>query len=111
MAALRAERKDAVREFLDAAQLVERIAQHRFNGDPVDSNAAVATHQLWFLQKCIDIVGSPELRGATYEYASRLNAAVWDERPANVKYGEYVNNHRDQFLRAARKELDVPELK
>lgn len=114
-AALRTERKEAVREFLDCAQEVERIAHHNFSGKR-DSDAGSTMHDLWYLQKCIDIVGSPELRRATYEYAQRLADAVWKEMPtdtqtpADVRLQRFIGDHRDRFLRAARHELDIPEL-
>ncbi|MFI1400934.1 hypothetical protein [Streptomyces sp. NPDC020681] len=115
-AALRAERKDAIRDFLDAAQTVERIAHHRFSNGQHDDDAGSATHRLWFLQKCTDIVGSPELRVATLEYAKRLSDAVWKHRPVDAQKSaddqlrDYIAPHRDRFLRAARHELSIPEL-
>ncbi|MFI1400349.1 hypothetical protein [Streptomyces sp. NPDC020681] len=115
-AALRAERKDAIRDFFDAAQTVERIAHHRFSNGQHDDDAGSAMHRLWFLQKCTDIVGSPELRGATLEYAERLSKAVWTQRPvdaqesADDRLRDYIGAHRDRFLQAARHELSIPEL-
>jgi hypothetical protein len=109
-AALRAERKEAIREFLEAAQQVERLAAARQQtGDqPQDSEAV--SDRLWFLQKCVDLLGTAQLRDAAYRYTERLSRALWDGCPADTSVWEYIGERRHPFLQAAREELDVPEL-
>ncbi|MFI7345286.1 hypothetical protein ACIBSR_03280 [Streptomyces sp. NPDC049936] len=111
LASLRAERKEAVREFLEAAQLVEHLAERRFRNEDLDwTEAASATHRMWYLQKCIDLVCSPVLREATESYAWRMDEAVYRELPAGGDIWERLKELRDPFLEAARVELGVSDL-
>ncbi|MFD0059217.1 hypothetical protein ACFVHR_36460 [Streptomyces sp. NPDC127168] len=111
LASLRSERKESVREFLEAAQLVEHLAERRFrNGDLDRAEAESATHRMWYLQKCIDLVCSPVLREATESYAWRMDEAVYRELPAEGDVWERLKELRDPFLEAARVELGVSDL-
>ncbi|MFF1609550.1 hypothetical protein ACFVYA_17360 [Amycolatopsis sp. NPDC058278] len=109
VADLRWERKEAIREFLDAVQSVERLAECRHMYGNLDDGPELLTHRMWFLQKCIDIVGTPRLRQAALDYASRLHDAVYGEMPEGQNVWEFMGERRHPFLEAARRELDVPE--
>lgn len=111
LASLRAERKDAIREFLENAQSVERAAERRFLHDDVDhADVVPLTHRMWCLQKCIDLVGSPELRKAASGYAWRLHDVMYKEQPESPDVWERIRELRDPFLEAARVELGVSGL-
>ncbi len=111
LAELQAERKEAIREFLAHAQLVEHLAERRFQHgefDPVE--AEPLTHQMWFLQRCIELVGSPELRKAAENYVLRLHDVVYRELPRGRDVWDHMAERREPFLDAARKELGVADL-
>ncbi|MWA01426.1 hypothetical protein F8568_013745 [Actinomadura sp. LD22] len=110
LAALRAERKEALREFMEAAQAMERASHRRFRDAPLDSDTGDVTHRFWYLQRCLDLLCSPELRTAARAYAERLDAALWHERPADGTHEDFLREARETFLQAARKELGIPEL-
>ncbi|MGY0231339.1 hypothetical protein [Longispora urticae] len=110
-AALRAERKEAILAFLDIVQRVERVAERRYQNDNrfVEGSPDL-THEMWYRQKCIDIVGSRELRGPAYELADRLMKATYGKMPKGVEVWPYIGEKRDPFLKAARTELGVSNL-
>jgi hypothetical protein len=110
VADLRRERKEAVRDFLDTTQAVERAAEHRFiHGDHGESPGPL-THRMWYSQKCIEIVGTPQLRQATLDYAWRLSEAIYKEVPDDMNVWDFITDRRDPFLEAARRELDIPDI-
>jgi hypothetical protein len=65
---------------------------------------------MWFLKKCVDLVGTAQLRNAASEYAERLSKALWQGCPPGTKIWDYLGERRHPFLKAARKELDIPDL-
>jgi hypothetical protein len=108
--ALRAERKEAIREFLEAAQQVEQIAERRFQHGERPADHLIHTHRMKYLRQCIGLVGTPHLQSATNEYARRLLAATYEDLPEGANFWKYIRELKDPFMDAARRELDIPDL-
>ncbi|MEV7046627.1 hypothetical protein [Amycolatopsis sp. NPDC051061] len=109
-AALRIERKEAIRDFLEGAQRVEHLAERRYQTGERDNNEAeLLTHRMWYLQKCIELVGGHELRRAALDYAWHLGDAVYKELPTDRDIWEFMTSYREPFLEAARRTLAIPE--
>ncbi|GLY37523.1 hypothetical protein Amsp01_035470 [Amycolatopsis sp. NBRC 101858] len=111
VAEIRAERKEVIFNFLEGMQLVERVAEHRFEHGGHGEVPQPATHRMWYLQKCIELVGTQQLIHASVEYAQRLHDAVYGSLPAGVNVWEFMAERRFPFLEAARRELDIPDLR
>ncbi|WP_405933706.1 hypothetical protein [Streptomyces sp. NBC_00827] len=104
-AVLRAERKEFFLEFLEACQRAERSAEHHFHAGQRAKDAAELTHQVWFRQKCIALVASPNAQRAAEGFALALTAAVHDGTPEGVHISELLRDKRNRFLDAAAAEL------
>jgi hypothetical protein len=68
------------------------------------------THRMWYLQKCVELVGTHQLRQASLDYAWRLHEAVYHDLPDGRDIWEFMTECRTPFLAAARQELDIPEV-
>jgi hypothetical protein len=107
LADLREERKAAILQFLDTAQVVERLAERRYAHEQlVDPESS--THLMWFLQKALELVATETLRHAARDYAWRLNEAVYKELPVDKDIWAFLAEQREPIMSAARVELDVP---
>lgn len=104
-AVLRAERKEFLLEFLEACQRAERAAEHYFFAGERAKDAAELTHRVWFCQKCIALVASPNVQSAAEEFARALTTAVHDGTPKGVRISDFLRDKRDRFLDAAAAEL------
>ncbi|MEU1600960.1 hypothetical protein ABZ468_51745 [Streptomyces sp. NPDC005708] len=108
-AALRAERKQALHDFLESCQRVERAAEHRFQNDNrFVEGSPTLTHDMWFRLKCLDLVSSRRLNDAAYQFADRLMKATYGGPPNGKDVWEFINEKRGPFMEAAKVELDIP---
>ena len=108
-AALRAEYKAAIEAFLEVAQSVEQAAERLYREVGLPGDVGSRTHQMWYRQKCIELVCSAALNEKTKDYAYRMSDACYQELPAGINIWEYLRQCRDPFLAAARHELGIPQ--
>lgn len=108
---LRDERKAALIEFLDAVQLVERLVERRWRTGNIPKEGGDAIHRLWLQQKVLDIIGGHRLRKAALDFAQRLSDGLYAENLKRDYSGlrDFLNDDRNAFLEAARRELDLPD--
>jgi K+-sensing histidine kinase KdpD len=109
-AALRAERKEAIVAFLDVAQSVEQAAEQRYLNKDLPDDTTSRTHQMWFRQKCIELVCTSAMNEKTIEYADQMSDGCYKEPPPNVKIWNFLEEKRLPFLATARQELGIPDL-
>lgn len=108
---LRADRRAAIFAFLEAAQAVDMIALRRHENQVFDSDEAVRTaiHQLWYRQKCVEVICGAEVHERCVDYSFRLDKATYS-LPDGSNVWDFVKEPRDAFLRAAKSELDASDL-
>jgi len=106
-AELRKDRREAIYQFLQAAQRVHAIA----TSDP-DTEEALKTSgkiaaeaDLLYRQKCVDVVCRPELRTAANQYANALNGILWSGKIESKKAFENIAQAEQTFFELARTEL------
>jgi hypothetical protein len=107
VAAIRAERKAEIEAFLEVAQSVEQAAELRYQEGGLPPDVNFRTHQMWFRQKCIELICSADLNQRTVEYAFRMHHACYREMPKNIDVWDFIRELRDPFLAAARHELGI----
>lgn len=108
---LRADRRDAVYQFLEVAQAAEKIAESRYEGNGFDENEArAAMHQVWYRQKCVEVIGSRQLLDACVGYSWRLHHATWAPPSDGTSIWDFMTGPRNEFLQAAKVELDAGDL-
>lgn len=108
LVAQRAERKEAILAFLEVCQRVERAAERRFQeGDRYIEGSAELTHQMWFHQKVLDLVSSPQVRESALRFSQRLNDVTYGRIAKGRDFWDFVNERRQPFIDAARVELGV----
>lgn len=107
-AALRAERKIAIEAFLEVAQHVEQAAEQRYQKGKAPQDVGSRTHQMWFRQKCIELVCSSALNQAAIDYSYRLNNLCYKQLPAGTDIWTLFKPYRNTFLEVARRELGIP---
>lgn len=105
-AEIRAERKEAIIAFLDAAQRVEQLVDDR--GMSL-STARVAVgnlvHALWLSKKLLELVCGFELASVAHKYASTLHTLA--QAPSIDQASAGQHEYRAEFMEAARRELGV----
>jgi hypothetical protein len=103
-AAIRAERKVAAEAFLASCQRVEQAAEGRVLGreqpDPTE-----LTQDMWYRQKCIELVAGKLVRSASFDYANRLMQATYGQVRTDVDVYGFIAEMRLPFLEAAKAEL------
>jgi hypothetical protein len=106
-AAIRADRIKAVLAFLKVCQKVERFAQEHARVDNPDVNAT--TDEMWFRHKWVELVSGPTVSLTAFQFADRLNAAVYNSQniPANQTVYKFINEKRQPFMDAAGEELRI----
>jgi hypothetical protein len=105
-AVLRAERKAAIVDFLDAAQRVEHLLDRTQRGGQADEQeAGELMHRLWLTYKCAEIVCSVATAQKAQDYTLQLHHYVWDGIPEGSG-SSTKREARHAFLDAAGKELD-----
>ena len=107
--AARAELIEALRGFIEAAKVVELIAEQRFLGRAVPKGSGNDTRQMWTQYTFVDIIVSDGLQKLAYIYALRLSNCMWKEMPERVEFEDFIGSARGEFLRAVRVELKRPE--
>lgn len=111
-AALRNDRRDAIYQFIKAAESVDTLASTQNPEERpnlTDLKTDVET-ELWYRQRCIDVVCRREVRVAAQHYTVALLDILWGGIPAGVKLREHVARHEDAFLDLARTELYAPKI-
>ncbi|MDV7220419.1 hypothetical protein [Streptomyces prunicolor] len=110
-AAIRAERKEAILNFLASCQQVEHIAEQRSqNANKFVEDSPGLTHDLWFRQKSLDLVAGAQVRHTAFELANRLVDSVYGDTHRNLHdLQAYLHEKRGPFLHAAKKELGIPQ--
>lgn len=108
-AAAYAELKEATLGFLEACQRVEQAAEHRYmHEDRYVKESPELTHEMWYREKCLEIVTGPRVRHTALEFATRLNDATYKGVPHGTKAWDYVSQKRDPFMAAVRAALKDP---
>jgi len=106
--ALRQERKAAVLAFLDVCQRAENAAEDRAFGREQRADPDALKHDLWYRQKCIELVAGEDVQSTAFDYADRLTVALFDAAPTQTEVFGFIAEERLPFLNAARAELGVP---
>lgn len=110
VAAVRAERKAEIEAFLEVAQSVEQAAEDRYQRGSLPEDVSARTHQMWFRQKCVELVCSTALASKTLDYAWRLHEACYQEMPGGVDIWQFMTEKRTPFLKSAWQELGIANL-
>jgi hypothetical protein len=108
-AARRAEYKAAIEAFLEAAESVQQAAERRYQEGHLPQDVGSRTHQMWFRQRCIELVCSAALKEKALDYARRMEHACYRKLPPNVDVWDFIRERRDPFLATARRELGIPQ--
>lgn len=109
-AALRAERKEAIVAFLDVAQGVEQAAEQRYLYGELPDDAASRIHQMWFRQKCIQLVCTSGTNNKAIDFGNKMKYGCYGDLPDTVTAWDFVEGDRNEFLATARQELGIPGL-
>jgi hypothetical protein len=105
--AIRAERKSTILALLEATQRVERAAEERYLTGNLPDDFPAYVHDMWFQNRCIMLVNKPELAEKCQDYVWCLHAAIYRELPKGVDIYQFIKQHFDPFLAAARAELGL----
>lgn len=105
--AVRAERKGALLAFLEATQRVEQTAEERYETGKLPDNFAVHVHDMWFQNRCIMLVSTPDVIEKSQAYVRCLHRAIYRELPNGIDIWQFVKEYFDPFLDAARDELGL----
>lgn len=101
----RAERKEAIAGFLDAAQRIEQVVYDRPHGtQPVDGVVTEQLHALWLAKKLLELVGSADLASVAHRYTSTLHSTV---HTPSAEMRDRMKQCRGEFMEAARRELGL----
>jgi len=110
VAAVRAELKEAILEFLKICQQVEHVAERRSRDDRYVEGSSDLTHEMAFRQRALQLVAGRDLAKAARKYQEGLNFACYNAAlPGNGDVWEYMSSLRIPFLDAAKKALGLPE--
>lgn len=102
--AQRTERKEAIMEFLSAAQQAELLSDQIDSGEhPEDSEVRDRVHALWLAKKLPELVCSPSTAQAAHDYTLALHKILRGE--ASPTGSATKRDLRYAFLEAARQEL------
>jgi hypothetical protein len=107
-AALRSERKEAVLAFLAICQRVEGAAEARAFGREPSGDLDALKQDLWYQQKCIELVAGNSVRSAAFTYAKWLTTAIFDDAPTGAAIFDFIAQQRLPFINAAQTELEIP---
>jgi hypothetical protein len=106
-ASIRAERKSTILALLEATQRVERDAEARYMTGELPDDFPAHVHDMWFQNRCIMLVSKSELVRKCQDYVWCLHTAIYRELPEGVDIWQFVKQHFDPFLTAARVELGL----
>ena len=102
-------RKEAIREFLDAAQSVEQAAEQRSIEGQLPNDISVRIHRMWFQRKCIQLICSTQLSEAAQNYSWCMYRSCYRDLPHGIDVWAYLHEGRDPFMVLARRELRIRE--
>jgi|SRR5437868_6161948 len=101
----RAERKEAIMDFLSAAQQAELLLDRFASGQQRDEPEIYdRLHALWLAKKVPELVCSPAVAQAAHDYALALHKLL---REQPMPAGPTKREFRFAFLEAARKEFAI----
>lgn len=108
--AIRAERKEAIHNFLAICQRVEQSAEHRsLNNNHFGEGFPDLSHEMWYRQKALDLVGGDRVCHTAFELTLRLCDALYDDTHRTLEeLHDFVHKKRQPFLEAAKLELGPP---
>lgn len=112
-AALRSDRREAIYRFLEAAAPVYELVSVKAEYSDLEFRDKMdkAQADLWFRQRCIDVVCRPELRKAASRYAKTLEQVLFRGLPTEgLILGDYIADFERDFFDLARKELYAPKV-
>lgn len=102
--AQRTERKEAILEFLSAAQRAEFTADEITSGGaPEEAEIRERIHALWLAKKLPELVCSPETAQAAHDYTLALHTLLRGDPPPEGAPAKSERRHA--FLESARREL------
>ena len=102
----RAERKESIMKFLDAAQDVELLLDETREDRPLAAPAArERLHRLWLEKKRVELVCSTQFAQAAHNYARVLNTFARDERIN--RHSDVDADFRTRVMELARTELGI----
>jgi hypothetical protein len=102
----RAERKEALMEFLSAAQRVELCLDRLSMGEELeDSEKWESLHALWLAKKVPELVCTPAVAQAAHDYTLALHRLLRGQAPEEGAPSK--RELRYVFIEAARRELGV----
>lgn len=105
---LRDDRRDAINSFLESVQKVEELVEQRMRGHLVELEVLrSAVHTVWYRQKCVEVVGTPELQDAAFKFALRIQETF--ETDSGGSYNDFLNDARFAFIEAARNTLSATD--
>jgi len=104
-AADRAERKEAIVAFLDAAQRVEQVVEDRIRGRSPGDSVDDLLHPLWLAKKLLELVCGFDLASVAHRYTSTLHTLAHAAAPDGPAAG--WKEYRAEFMEAARRELGI----
>ncbi|SRR5712691_6832855 len=107
-AVIRSDRRNAITAFLEAAQAAEEAAYREDAAMRVGSDSRM--HNVWFRQKCLELVCTSPVRSGAWDYAQRLGDAIYDEVPEGTDVFRYLSERREPFLAVARTELGIADV-
>ncbi|WP_328451975.1 hypothetical protein [Amycolatopsis sp. NBC_00438] len=93
-------RRQAIEEFLEAAQEVDRVASHQEDRPPE------VIHRLWLRNHRLAIVASNRLQDPLKEFVDALDTSFWEGTPDGRPLWRHLHKPRDRFGLAARTELN-----
>ncbi|MEU1039688.1 hypothetical protein ACFYP4_08795 [Streptomyces sp. NPDC005551] len=107
--ARRAEKLQAIKEFLACAQDAERAAYSRPEpwGDDEDgwmTQAQATMSKLWTADRNVVLLCDPALEAPARAYGRALNQAVWREI-GDTEVNKHLEDHKNAFMTAARASL------
>jgi hypothetical protein len=107
LAAIRAERKDSILAFLEATQRVEQAAEERYMTGKLPEDYPARVHDMWFRNRCIELINRPALIDKCESYVWCLHTAIYRELPEGIDIWRFIKERFDPFLAAARMELGI----
>jgi hypothetical protein len=95
--------------FLEGCQRAEHAAEDRAFSREQRADLDALKHDLWYLQKCIELVAGRHVRSAAFKYAKQLTDALFETAPTGREIFDFIAKKRLPFIEAARTELGIPE--
>jgi hypothetical protein len=107
--ALRSEREKAMMAFLDSCQRAEAAAEARAYGKDQPADPDALKQDLWYQQKCLQLIAGEHVRSASYDYANQLTTALFNAAPTGKAITDFIAKKSWPFFKAAQAELGIPD--